>query len=355
MSFEVKEFLKQLISLAGLSAYEAPARDFIAETWRPLVDEMNTGRLGSLQALSRGQAPEPRPRLLIATHMDAIGLMVSRLDGEFLHVTEMGGVDARILPGQAVIVHGRRDLPGVVAQPVPALLPPGSGDKPVPMEHLLVDVGLSAEELAAQVRAGDLISFAQPPLEMGDHFLAGHSLDNRASVAALTVCLDELRHSTHDWDVWAVATVQEEETLGGAFNTAFELHPDVAIAMDVTFAKGPGAADYRAFPLDGGPTLGWGPDMHPALHRRFKDLAERLDMPHAVELAPIYSGTDAMAMQIVAEGIPSMVVSIPLRYMHTPVELISLHDISRAGHLLAQFIRELPVSFTQTLRAEWQA
>ena len=114
---ELTPFLKQLITLPGLSAYEEPARQVIAEAWRPLVDELSVSRLGSLHGLKRGRAPEPRPRILFSAHMDAIGLMVTTIVDGFLHVTEIGGIDPRILPGQLVTVHGRRELPAVVVQP----------------------------------------------------------------------------------------------------------------------------------------------------------------------------------------------------------------------------------------------
>ncbi|HEX9013329.1 MAG TPA: hypothetical protein VF813_07425, partial [Anaerolineaceae bacterium] len=266
-----------MISLPGLSGYERPVRELIAETWRPMVDELAVSRLGSLHGLRRGSGSEPRRSILLAAHMDAIGLMVkNRVEG-FLRFTEIGGVDPRILPGQLVTVHGRQDLPGVVIQPADRLLPKEKRGQPVSMEYLLVDTGLLPDEINNLVRPGDLISFAQPPIEMAGEILAGHSLDNRASVAALTVCLQELQKFRQDWDVWAVATVQEEETLGGAATSAFALHPDLAVALDVTFAKGPGSSDWRAHPLGKGIPLGWGPNVHPGLYRAFKDLAEELE------------------------------------------------------------------------------
>lgn len=339
---DLKEFLKQIIALPGLSGYEGPVREVIADAWKPLVDEMTVSRLGSLHALKRGNAAEPRPRILLAAHMDAIGLMVTRITPEgFLYFTEVGGVDPRILPAQPVMVHGRKDLPGVIGQPPDRLLPAKVRGKPVPMQYLVVDTGLPGSEVNDMVRIGDLISFATEPLELPDDLIAGHTLDDRAAVAAVTACLEELKSITHAWDVYAVATVQEEETLGGGFTSPFEIRPNVAVAIDVTFAKGPGVGDYRGRGLNKGASLGWGPNTHPVIFDGFKDTAERLDLPFEVEVYPRYSGTDAMGMQIVAEGIPTMVVSIPLRYMHTPVELVSMKDIRRVGRLLAQYIAGL--------------
>jgi endoglucanase len=347
---ELSPFLKQLLSQAGLSAFETPVRTVIADVWRPMVDELTVSRVGSLHGLRRGTTiPEPRPRLLLSAHMDAIGLMVTGISEGLLRFTQIGGVDPRILPGQIVTVHGREDLPGVVVQPADRLLPISAREKPVAMEYLFVDTGLLPNDVIRLVRVGDLISFAQSPIELSGDALAGHSLDNRASVAVVTLCLQELQHMAHAWDVWAVASVQEEESMAGALTSPFEIRPDLAIAIDVTFAKGPGVSDYRGYPLGKGPTLGWGPNIHPAIYQAFKDLAEKLDIPHAMEAMPRHSGTDAYGMQIVAEGIPTFVMGIPLRYMHTPVEVVSLKDIARAGHLLAEFIARLDPDFVQKI------
>lgn len=349
---DVQPFLLELLSAPGLSGYELPIRGLIEKNWKPLVDELHTSRLGSLHAFQHGKAVEPRPRMLLAAHMDAIGLIVTSLQDGFLHFTQIGGIDSRILPGQHVLVHGKEILTGVVVQPVNRLLPSHLSDKPVPMEYLLVDLGLLAEEVERLVKPGDIISFGQPPFELSGKLVAGHSLDNRASVAVLTVCLNELQYRTHAWDVYMVATVQEEIGFGGAYTSAFDINPDLAIAIDVTHAKGPGAADHNTYPLGKGFTLGWGPNAHPGLHQTLKDLADELEIPYQLEMMPRHSGTDAYAMQVALEGIPSMVVGIPLRYMHTPVEVVSMKDINRAGRLLAEFIARLPADYINTIALE---
>ncbi len=292
---------------------------------------------------------QPRHSLLFTAHMDAIGLMVTGVVDGFLRLTKMGGLDPRVLPGQVVTVHGRQELPGMIVQPPAHLLPPEIGSDPVPLEYLLVDVGLPPRQVEQLVGLGDLVSFAQPPLEMGENYLAGHSLDNRASVAALTHCLLELRGRPLNWDLWAVATAQEEVTLGGALTSAYQLRPTLAVAIDVTFASSPGSPSHLSFPFGKGPTLGWGPTIHPALQKAFKDLAERLEIPYKLEALPRRSGTDADALQIAAEGIPTMVLGIPLRYMHTPVEMVAIKDITRTGRLLAEFAAELDDKFLDKL------
>jgi endoglucanase len=348
---DLKPFLKQMISLPGLSGYEDPLREVISEAWRPLVDELSVSKLGSLHGLRRGAAPEPRPRILLAAHMDAIGMMATRITADgLIYFTEIGGIDPRILPSTPVMVHGRRPIPGIVAQPPDKLLPASAKGNPVEMRFLFVDTGLDGKEVNQLVRVGDLISFDTDPMDLPGDLVAGHSLDNRASVAAVTACLEALVKLRHDWDVYAVATTQEEETLGGAYTSPFEIRPTIAIAVDVTFATGPGVKDYRGHGLNKGAMLGWGPNTHPYIFQSVKALAERIDLPHEVEVYPRYSGTDAMGMQIVAEGIPSLVISIPLRYMHTPVEVICMKDIERVGRLLAQFITDLTPDYVSKIR-----
>lgn len=344
--------LKTLISAPGLSGHEGPVRILIADAWEPLTDELSTSRIGSLHGLRWGEGPEPRPSILLASHMDAIGLMVTKVVDGFLHLTAVGGVDHRVLPGQIVTVHGREDLPGLIVQPPSHLLPDEAQKGPVPLEHLLVDTGLLPDEVEQKVRTGDLVSFAQEPIEMGDDFLAGHTLDNRASVAALTDFLAMLQKRSHAWDVWAVATVQEEETLAGALTSAYQLEPKLAVAVDVTFARGPGSPKHKSFASEKGIALGWGPNIHPGLHRALKETADRLEIPSQKEAMPRHSGTDAQALQIARAGIPTMVVSIPLGYMHTPVEMLSLKNVRRAARLLANFVADLEPDFVEKLSLE---
>ncbi len=338
---ELIPLLNKMLSAPGLSGFESPIRAIISDAWEPLTNELTVSKIGSLHGLKKGQASEPRPRVLISAHMDAIGMMVTEIQDGLIRITEIGGIDHRILPGQPVMVHGRKDLPGVIVQPPGHLLPESAGDGPVLMKHMLLDVGLHPEDVAENVRVGDTVSYAQEPLTLTGEALAGHTLDNRVSVAAVTLCLDALQRHAHDWDVWAVASAQEEETLGGAFTSPFDLRPDIAIVIDVCFAKGPGSSDWRSLPFGEGVGLGFGPNIHPALYEAFEKTAKALEIPYHKDLMPKMSGTDAMAVQIVAEGIPCAVLGIPLRYMHTPVETVSLKDIRRAGRLMAEFIADL--------------
>lgn len=350
---DILPFLKQLIQLSGLSGQEAPVRKIIEDQWRPLVDEMYISKLGSLHALRRASISrndhETQPSILLAAHMDAIGLMVKGFSDGYLRLISIGGLDPRVLPGQLVVVHGRKNLPGVIVQPPSFLLPPGAGAGVVEVENLLIDTGLPADELKQLVQVGNLVSFAQEPIEFGEEYLAGHTLDNRASVAAVTTCLELLKGRQTHWDVWAVATIQEEVGLVGAITSAYHLRPSLAVAIDVTFASGPGSPESKTYPLGKGVTLGWGPNVHPGLFQFIKKIADEIEIPYKLEPLPRHSGTDAYGLQVAAEGIPTMVISIPLRYMHTPVEMVSMKDIDRTGRLLAEMISRLEMDFMDTL------
>ena len=351
---DITPFLKKLLTAPGLSGYEDPAAEIISACWTPLVQETSRGKAGSLHGIQRGTGASPRPSVMIATHMDAIGLMVTGISDSFLRLTDVGGVDPRVLPGTLVTVYASgagtaHPIPGVVIQPPIRLLPPEIGLNPVPLEYLFVDTGLPRRQIEKIVRVGDLVSFAQPPIELSGETISGHTLDNRASVAALTVCLEELQSRPHVWDVWAVASAQEEVGAIGAIGSTFELRPSIAIVLDVTWAKGPGTNDWNSSPMGKGPTLCMGPNIHPALHKAMKDLADRLEIPYGLEYAPRHTGTDGYSTQVSAEGVPTLVMGIPLRYMHTPVEVVAVKDIQRAGRLLAEFIAGLSADFMEKI------
>ena len=348
---KIETFLQSLLSAPGLSGFEEPVSRQIADAWRPLTDELTTSPMGSLHGLRKADSSTPRPSVMIAAHMDAIGLMVKEIQGAFLKVSRIGGVDPRVLPGQPVLVHGRRQIPGIIQMIPDRFLKTSAAGSPPDLSRLFVDTGCTEKELRQLVQPGDLVSFASTPMHHEGGYISGHSLDNRASVAAITVCLQELRRYQLEWNLWCVATVMEEEHLLGALTSTFALKPEIGIAVDVTFAEEPGLKSYTTFPLGKGPTIGIGANVHPALHRKFTQIAEEIDLPFAIETMPRGSGTDAMAIQITASGVPTMVVGIPIRYMHTPYELTSMADIRRTGRLLARFVTSLEEDTLATLFA----
>jgi putative aminopeptidase FrvX len=346
---DIVPLLKRLSEANGVSGYEHEVRTIVQGEFGRFADEVRIDNLGNLIALKRGSAPEPRQAVMIATHMDEIGLIVSELEEGFIHFQQVGGYDDRVLLGQEVIVHGQRALAGIIGARPPHILPSIEREKPIPYDKLLIDVGLSAKELPQVVRIGDLITMRRDLLELKGGLAAGKALDNRVSVAAAAICLEELSRLRHQWDVYAVATVQEEVGLYGAVTSTYGLRPDVAIAVDVTWARQPSTPDEYTYELGKGPTIGCGPNFHPKLQEALVETAKSLEM--SVHLEPLTrpGGTDAAVMQVSRAGIPSALLSIPLRNMHTPVETVSINDIERVGRLIAAFVARLDERFLNSL------
>ena len=350
-----KELLKELCSLSGISGYEMPVTEAVKAAWGPLTDEVTVSRLGNVYACKKANVPNggSSRRILFAVHMDGVGMIVTDITGEFLRFEQVGGLDPRVLPGQFVKIHGRKgDVNGLIVMPGRHLTKEDYGTNPIPLHELLIDTGYTADELKELVRIGDTVSFANEPVEMQDDTISGHSLDNRASAAALTCCLEELQTIRHKWDVYAVGTVQEEETMVGAMNAAYDIRPDIAVAVDVTFAKGPGSKDWNTKELGSGPSLEFGMNIHPKLHEMCRTICEENNIPFTFSPSPRMSGTDAMELQTAVSGFPCMVISIPLRYMHTANEIISLKDVKAVGRLLAEFVRALDEKTMDSLKWE---
>lgn len=343
--FKIKEVLSELCTLPGLSGYEAPVSDAVKTLWTPYVDEINRSKLGNLYALKKANADMPgskRRKILIAAHMDAVGMIVTELVGEFIRFAEIGGLDHRVLPGQFVNIYGKQGpVKGLIVMPSRNLTKTNYGSDPIPITELLIDTGYEADALRELVRPGDIISYANDPVEMQDDTFSAHTLDDRASIAAITLCLQELQSIRHQWDVYAVGTVQEEESMVGSKTAPYSIHPDIAVAVDVTFGESPQTKSWETFPLGSGPAIAYGMNIHPALYDLVKNTAEEEHIPFTTEFSPRMSDTDAMQMQIANNGIPTILISIPLRYMHTANEIVSLKDIRETGRLLAAFIRRL--------------
>jgi tetrahedral aminopeptidase len=350
LAFDLKAHLKTLVETHAASGHEAPIREVLREAWRDVVDEMQQDGLGSLIGIKRATTPvEPRRKIMLAAHMDEIGLMVRDIVDGFIMIHRISGVDNRVMPAQPVMVHGRKPLPGIVATVPPHLLTEAARGKYPTFDELMVDVGLPAAEVEQLVRIGDVITPDVPMLELQNGRVAGKAMDDRACVAAVTACLHHLKTMSHSWDVYATATVQEETGLYGARTAAYVTQPDIAIALDVTFAPQPGVDSDATSEMGGGPAIGIGPNFHPRLVDKIKDTAKRYEIKLQDDIIPGASGTDAWSIQVALQGIPTALLGISLRSMHSPVETVELKDIERLGRLLAQFIASLDADFLSAI------
>lgn len=346
--YNPKEHLKKMVEAHAPSGHESAIADILRVDWADLVDEFDSDKLGSLIGIKRATRPTDTPRkIMLAAHMDEIGLMVRDIVDGFIYLHRISGIDSRVMMAQPVLVHGKRQLPGVVATIPPHMLSASERKKYPEIDALVVDVGLPAEEVADLVRIGDLVTVDVPMIELKGRKVAAKAMDDRACIAVITTCLHELNQMHHSWDVYATATVQEEVGLRGATTAANHIQPDVAVALDVGFADQPGVSSGGK--LGDGPQMGIGANFHPKLNDKLKDIAKYYDIKWQSDIIPAASGTDAWAIQVSQTGVLTSLLSIPLRNMHSPVETLDLKDIERAGRLLAHLIASLDDSFIDSL------
>ncbi|HYL22040.1 MAG TPA: M42 family metallopeptidase [Gemmatimonadales bacterium] len=347
MTQDTLGFLKRLLDTPGPSGFEtAPAR-----LWREEVKRFADGVTAdvhgnSVAALNANGAP----RLMLAGHIDEIGLQITHVDEDgYLYFAGIGGWDSQVLVGQRVVVAGPHGpVHGVIGKQAVHLMKKEDADKVSKITDLWIDIGVvSKAEALERVRLGDPAVLDAGVQELPNGRIVSRSIDNRigAYVVAEAVRLlaaDRPRHAA----VFAVATTREEIawTGGGARTSAVQLDPQVALVVDVTHATDyPGAEKKRAgeHKLGGGPVLARGSAVSPVVFDLLVECAEREKLPYSIQAAPHDTGTDADAIYNALRGIPTGLVSVPNRYMHSPNEMVAREDLERAAGLLAAFARRL--------------
>ena len=349
-----KDFLQKLSEATGISGYQHSVRDLMVEAFRPYTDEISVTPAGNVIALKRGtrdpKSKTPAPKVLIEGHMDEIGLMVTDIERGLIRFTQVGGFDVRVLLAQEVIVHGKQELRGVIGSRPPHVLTDAERNKVIPMPELFVDVGLPEDKLRDLVSIGDPITIARQMISLKGNLVAGKAFDDRCALVSVVEALKHLATLKHSWDVYAVANVQEEVGLFGAMTSTYTINPDVAIALDVSHADQPNTTEVNAVPLGDGMGIAMGPNIHPLVHTKLIEVANANEIPFKVTAYAGATGTNAWAMQVVQEGIPTGLIDIPLRYMHTSVETLNLNDLERIGRLMALFCAALDEKFFKELR-----
>jgi putative aminopeptidase FrvX len=339
--------LRELLLARGPSGYEtAPAA-----VWRAAAErfgaQVSTDLVGTPSARvvsgARVEASAPLRRLIVMGHIDEIGLIVTHIDDEgYLWFREVGGWDAQILVGQRVVL-GTRDgeIAGLIGKKPIHLLRDEERKKVAEVRDLHIDIGAKDGKQAGElVRIGDVAVIDGAPLELPNGRLASRALDNRLGsfVALEAARLVAETNGANEWELVAVAAAQEETTFGGSRTSAFSLEPDAAIVVDVTHATDAPGIDVKEagkHELGSGPVLSRGSTLHPGLSELLYDTAEREGIPFTVEAIGRSTGTDADAVHLSRGGVPTALVSIPLRYMHSPVELVQLEDVHAAAALIA--------------------
>ncbi|MFL5760836.1 MAG: M42 family metallopeptidase [Thermomicrobiales bacterium] len=335
------DFLQRLLDTPGPSGFErAPALVWREEA-ATFADEIFGDVLGNSFARVRN---EGGPKIVIEGHIDEIGLMITHIDDQgFLWFDQIGGWDDAVFVGQRVrIAASQGDVSGVVGRKAAHLLRREDSDKGVKTRDLWIDIGAKDKaDAKAHVQVGDPAVIDANFMHLTDDLCVSRSMDDRVGAFVALETARLLSSSRPDADVYALAAVQEEVSLAGAFTATFQLAPAVAIAIDVTHATDYPEADKKSdgeVRLGGGPVLSRGASLNPVVFEGLRDTAATMGLDCPVQGAPRSSGTDADAMIRSGAGTATGLVSIPNRYMHSPNEVVSLADLENAAKLIAAFV-----------------
>jgi len=331
------ENLEKLSNAQGVTGREKQVRDLMADMLKPVCDEIQVDRMENLVAVKKGK-PEA-PKIMLAAHMDEVGLMVKNITKEgFVQFTKMGGIDDRILAAQRVVVFTKEAAyPGIVGSKPPHIQKEDERKKIITYDDLFVDVGAQSREDAAKmgIAVGDAVAFDVKCQKIGAECILGKAFDNRAGCAAMVEAMKLLKDA--ECTVYAVGTVQEEVGLRGSGCAAFAVNPDLALALDVTVAGDvPGVRE-----IDTNVKLGKGPALtvydsgvitHPKVMRWIIDTANEAKLPLQLE-SGLTGSTDAARISLTRQGIPSGTLSMPARYIHSPAGIINLADVENTVKL----------------------
>ncbi len=333
----MKTMMKTLCDAAGVGGCGNIA-EVITKEIGPFADEIRTDALGSVIALKRC-GKDNAPILLLEAHMDEIGFIVTHVDDDgFVHVSGCGGVDRRVLAATEVTLLTDPAISGVFCSTPPHLA--GDDKKIKALDEMGIDVGLSAADAKARIPAGTRAMFRPRFSVLSDHRVASKALDNRSGCAAVIRAMQLLAKEPLSCDVAAVFAVQEEIGGAGAKTASFGLRPTAAIAADVSFAATPDAPSHKCGKLGKGPMLGMSPCLDREMTNQLKVLADQHDITIQYEVMGDSSGTDADWITVSGEGIKTALLSVPQRYMHTPVEVVDLRDVENVAQLMAYYAKE---------------
>lgn len=335
--------LKAICEAPGVSGFERRIRELIIREVRTLADEVEVDNMGNVMAIRRGKNPK---RVMVGAHMDEIGFIVNHIDDKgFLRFLPLGGFDPKTLTAQRVIVHGRKDVLGVLGCKPIHIMKPEERKQVIPLNEYFVDTGMTKEEVDKWIRVGDPISRERALTEIGD-CVTSKSLDNRVSVFILIETLRRLKDQELPYDLYATFTVQEEVGLRGAMGSVGHIDPDFGFGLDVTIAYDvPGASPHETVTslgkgtaikiLDGSVISDY------RMVNYLKELAGKEGIKTQLELLPA-GGTDTAAIQRYGnKGAIAGAISIPLRNMHQSTEMAHVEDIEHTIKLLTEGIRQL--------------
>lgn len=336
----MRNALEQLCAQNAPSGFEAPAAQVARALLEPLMDEVWTDRMGNVIGVRRCGKPGAK-KLLLDAHLDEIGLIVTGVEDGFLRFRSIGGVDPRMLPDRELTILTEPPIFGVVACMPPHVLKKGDSDKALPLDKLFIDVGMDQAEAEKAVPVGTPIVYRGSCFPLGEGQMCGKSMDDRACFVTLLRAAELLKDKELDVDLYIMGSTREEISGAGAKAGTFAIDPDYCVAVDVTHGRTPDGPKDRSCELFGGPAIGIGPNMTGWMTRRMKAKAKENQIPWQPEVMAGHTGTNGWHMQISREGVATSVISLPLKYMHTPIEVLALEDMESVARLLAAFTEGL--------------
>lgn len=329
--------LKKLCSISAPTGFETAILPVATELLKPLMDEVYQNPLGSVIGVRRC-GKENAKKILLDAHLDEIGLLVTGHEEGFLRFVPLGGVDPRMLPDRELTIMTTPPRLGIVACTPPHVQAAGETDNAIPLKDLWIDVGLTQEEAEKQIPVGTPITFSGSCHHLGDKLIYGKSMDDRACFATILGALELLLDKELQADLYVVGSVDEERNSSGAITAIWDINPNCCIAVDVTHGDTPDGKKTQMFPLGKGPSIGKGPNCSKWMAKQLFELAETHEIPVQTEVIAGSSGTNGWPMQISRDGVATAIVSLPLRYMHTPLETLHRDDLESTAQLLAHFV-----------------
>ena len=333
---DIRSTVVSLSEISGTSGSESKAAQLALGMLRkycPDAEIINGNVTGKF-----GVHREGLPSLLLDAHIDQVGFAVTYItDDGFIKVGNIGGIDRRLLPAQPVVVHGSRDIKGVICSVPPHLT--SGGSEVLEMDDVAIDTGLTKEELEKLISLGDSVTFDVTCRDLIGSHITGGALDDRCGVASILYALELLKGSDLAYNVTVLFSTQEEVGERGAKIGAFEINPDIALAVDVSFAYAIGEEESKCGYLGKGPMIGISPSLSREISDELINTAKSADIPYQIEVMSGLTGTNADRFSVNRCGAKACTVSIPLRNMHTPVEVIDLTDAEQTAKLLAAYIR----------------
>jgi endoglucanase len=337
---ELKEIFKELSATDGPSGFEGAAGKRVVELLTPFVDEIKSDAMGNVLGYkSCGRAGAKR--LLLDAHIDEVGFVVTGIEEGFLKISDIGRPDIRNMPASQVKVLTEPPIYGIVGCMPVHTLSADEMNKNVKLDDLCIDIGMNDEEAKKKVPLGTPLVFNSEFQALGDGSFCGKAFDDRACMAIIIDALSKLQGAELDVDLIIMGSVQEELGSRGAVTGTYGVCPDYALVVDVTYGK---THDYKksdAFSLGGGPAIGVGPSISRSLSNRLISLAKEKELAYQTEVMGGDSGTNAWDVQISREGVATAVISLPLKYMHTPIETFMLSDAEAVSELIAAFVLTL--------------